>query len=174
MTDLSLRLLDPVTDLDLVHGWVTEPRAAFWGMTGNSREEVGEIYGWLQDQDHLAAYLVEAGGVPVGIFQTYDPFVDEIGQFYDRRPGDVGVHLFFADTPARAGRSHEILGFLVQWAAAQHGARRLVAEPDASNEASVARFLSFGFALGPVVQLPHKVAQFIFLEPTGDERRPTP
>jgi RimJ/RimL family protein N-acetyltransferase len=164
MTDLSLRPLDPESDLDLVHRWVTEPRARYWGMTDKSRDEVGEIYGWLQIQEHLAAYLVEVGGVPLGILQTYDPFVDEIGRYYERRPGDVGVHVFLADSPARAGRSADILRFLVDWLASQPGAQRLVAEPDASNEPSVARFRSIGFRPGPVVELPHKVAQFLFLD----------
>ncbi len=162
----TLRPLDPVSDLDLVHTWVTEPRAAYWGMTDKSREEVGEIYAWLQDQEHLSSHVIEVEGVPVGILQTYDPFVDEIGEYYDRRQGDLGVHLFLADSSRRSGHSHALLGFLLEWVIAVHGARRLVAEPDASNEASVARSLSFGFSLGPVVQLPDKLAQFVFLELT--------
>lgn len=164
MTDFSVRLLDPVGDLDLLHGWVSEPRAAFWGMTDRSRDEVGEIYAWIQGQDHLAAYLVEIAGTPVGLLQTYDPFVDEIGAFYERLPGDLGVHLFLADAGARAGRTAGLLQHLVGWLTQQYGARRLVGEPDASNRASVERFLGFGFTAGPVVQLPHKQAQFVFLE----------
>lgn len=146
MTDPTLRPLDPAADLDLVHRWVTEPRARFWGMTEASRNEVREIYSWLQEQDHLAAYLIDLDGVPVGMVQTYDPFVDEIGEYYDRRAGDLGVHLFLADSPARAG------------------VRRLVAEPDTANEPSVARFRSLGFSDGSTVQLPHKVARFLFVD----------
>ncbi|RPK37028.1 HTH-type transcriptional regulator CdhR [Streptomyces sp. ADI92-24] len=32
--------VDPAADLDLIHGWVTEERARFWGMGDASREEV--------------------------------------------------------------------------------------------------------------------------------------
>ncbi|MGL5865988.1 MAG: GNAT family N-acetyltransferase [Dermatophilaceae bacterium] len=164
MTATSLRLLDPVADLDLVHRWVTEPRAVYWGMTDKSREEVGDIYRWLQDQDHLAAYLISLEDVPVGIVQTYDPLVDEIGDHYDRRPGDLGMHLFLADSPARAGHTAAMLRFVIEWLAARPDTRRLVAEPDAANQPSIARFASLGFRPGPLVRLPHKVAQFLFLD----------
>ncbi len=165
--DLALRLLDPVADLDLVHDWVRQPRAEFWGMRDKPREEVGEIYAWLQDQDHLCAYLVLVDGTPVGIFQTYDPAVDEIGRHYERREGDLGIHLFLADTAVRSGRTAQILRFLIGWVGAGGRVRRLVAEPDAANEASLARLDRLGFTAGPVAQLPDKVAQFFFLDVDG-------
>ena len=39
-------------------------------------------------------------GTPVGIFQTYEPAADPIGEFYPVRDGDFGIHLFMA--PARS------------------------------------------------------------------------
>lgn len=164
------RRLDPDTDLDLVHGWVSEPRARFWGMLGKSRAEVEEIYRWIDEQEHLAAYLLEVDGAPIGLVQTYDPFVDEIGAFYDRRAGDVGVHLLLADTPARAGRTERELMRFLTWLAEQ-GTRRVVLEPDADNEASVRRGLALGCTRGPVVDLPHKRAQFLFLDLVGASPR---
>lgn len=74
------------------------------------------------------------------------------------------MHLFLADSPSRAGRTPQILGFLLKWVIAEHGATRLVAEPDATNDASLARAASFGFAPGPVATLPDKTAQFMFLD----------
>lgn len=166
---ITLRLLDPVGDLDDVFAWVSAPRATYWGMTGKPREEVGEIYAWLQEQEHLAAYIIEVDGAPVGILQTYDPFVDEIGDYYDRRPGDLGVHLHLADTPARKGHSTDILAFLVRWVFAQPGVDRMVAEPDTTNNKSLLAFGRAGMVAGPQVQLPHKVAQFAFLERSAYE-----
>ena len=34
--------VDPHADLDVLHGWVTEERAAYWGMTGFTRQQVLE------------------------------------------------------------------------------------------------------------------------------------
>lgn len=161
---LTVRDLKPSADLDLLCSWLQAERAGFWGMVDKPREEIEEIYTWLQEQPHLAAYIVELGGVPVALFQTWDPEIDELGSHYDRRPGDVGVHLFLADTPARKGRTEDVMGFFIENVVSEAGARRIVAEPDATNEASLARLESYGFTRGPVVQLPHKLAQYAFLD----------
>lgn len=161
---LTVRDLDPSADLDLLDGWLHEERARFWGMVEKPREEIEEIYTWLQEQPHLAAYIVEVGGEPVALFQTWDPEVDELGEFYDRRPGDIGAHLFLADTPARRGRTETVLDFFIEQVISKSSARRIVVEPDATNEASLARLDDYGFKRGPVVRLPHKVAQYAFLD----------
>ena len=94
-------------------GWLHDDRARFWGMVEKPREEIEEIYTWLQEQPHLAAYIVEIDREPVALFQTWDPEVDELGTFYERRPGDIGAHLFLADTPARQGRTETVLDFFI-------------------------------------------------------------
>ena len=82
---VTLRARGARADAPLLHAWVTQPRARFWGMASRSVEEVAAIYGWIDAQGRLTAWLVPLDGRPVGIVQTYDPFVDEIGDFYDRR-----------------------------------------------------------------------------------------
>lgn len=163
MSDIALRPVDPVADLDLLCAWVHTPRAAFWGMTDLSRDDVAEIYTYIDEQDHLTAWIIEIDGVAVGLFQTYDPWVDDIGEHYERRDGDLGVHLLLAEAPARVGRTTEIGMFLLRWVVRQHGARRLVGEPDVANTRSIERFTSLGFERGPVIAMPEKVAQFLFL-----------
>ena len=106
-----------------LHGWVTEDRAAFWGMTDCDEERVREIYEYIDEQDHLAAYLFVVDGTPVGLLQTYDPEVDEIGEWYDRRAGDVGIHLLLADEPARAGRTEEMIAAGMAFVSSQAGVR---------------------------------------------------
>ena len=147
-----------------LHGWVSQPRAEFWGMLGKPLEEVAEIYGWIDEQPHLAAYVVSVGETPVGLFQTYDPEVDEIGRFYDRRPGDLGVHLLLADAPERAGHTPQIMEVLAAHCFADPAVRRIVMEPDHRNEKSIALFESVGAELGPLVELPAKTARFAFIE----------
>ncbi len=169
-----LRPVRPDEDADLLHSWVSQERAAYWGMTDKDRDEVAWIYGYIDEQPHLAAYLAEVDGIPLALFQTYDPFVDDIGEFYDRLPGDVGVHLFLADHPARAGRTDELMAALVDFVAGLPGARRLVAEPDVRNAASVALLARVGFRLGPVVELPAKTAQFAFLDLPGADAEVVP
>jgi penicillin amidase len=166
----SLRRVDPAVDAALLHDWFTAPRATFWGMGTRSLEEVGEIYGWIDEQTHLTASLALLDDHPVGLLQTYDPFVDEIGEHYDRRPGDLGVHLFLADDGARVGHTAELTAYLIGHVFADPTVERIVLEPDADNAKSLALMLRLGCELGPVAEipapmpdLPAKRAQFAFL-----------
>ena len=135
------------------------------------------IYGWIDEQDHLTADLVLLDGrARSGSLQTYDPFVDPIGEHYDRRPGDVGVHLFLADDAARAGTTPELMTHLVAHVFADPAVQRIVLEPDVDNEKSIALLLRLGAELGPVVEippplpdLPVKTAQLAFLLPAGPD-----
>jgi penicillin amidase len=163
MSDITIRSVDPDTDADLIHHWVTQERASFWGMLDKDRDEVLEIYTYIDEQPHLSAHIVGVDGVPVALFQTYDPAVDDIGQYYDREPGDVGVHLLLADSPARAGRTRNIVDFLVNRLFEDPTNRRVVLEPDARNAKSLRLFGLAGAQAGPEVQMPHKRAQFAFL-----------
>jgi penicillin amidase len=130
-------------------------------------EEVEAIYTYIDEQPHLAAWLASVDETPVGIVQTYDPFVDEIGEFYDRRPGDLGIHLFLADTPARKGHTEAILTTVVRTLLTDPETLRIVLEPDTDNESSIERLTRLGATLGPVVEMPGKTAQFAFLDETS-------
>jgi penicillin amidase len=171
-----LRPVDPGADAELTHGWVSAPRAVFWGMTDRSVEEVAWVYGYIGDQPHLAAYLVLIGAHPIGLVQTYDPEVDEVGRHYDRRPGDLGLHPLLADDPARAGHTDRILGLLADWVFQDRAVHRIVLEPDVRNTRSLARFERAVAALGPRTMvtglpgLPDKEAQFAFITRPGPGR----
>ena len=163
-----VRPVDPATDAALLTDWVTAERAAFWGMAELGRADVEEIYTWIDEQEHLAAYLLVLDDAPVGLLQTYDPQVDEIGGFYDRREGDVGIHLLLADDERRSGRTPEVLAAGLDFVAHLPGCRRLVFEPDARNSASIALMERLGAERGPLVDLrtsiSEKPAQFFFLD----------
>lgn len=161
---VTFRPVVPASDAALLHDWVTQPRATFWGMLARDLEEVEAIYTYIDEQPHLTASLACVDETPVGIVQTYDPFVDEIGEFYDRRAGDVGMHLFLADHPARAGHTETIVITAMERLLAAPGARRIVLEPDADNAASLALFTRLGGELGPVVEMSAKTAQFVFVD----------
>ena len=165
---VTIRPVVPEHDATLLMRWVTAERAAFWGMTGLDLEQVRTIYRHIDEQPHLAAYLLFLDADPIGLFQTYDPAVDEIGEWYDRRPGDVGAHLLLADDERRAGHTGEVLAAGLRFVAALPGCRRIVFEPDARNAASIAVMERLGCERGPLVELrtsiAEKPAQFFFLD----------
>ncbi|GAA3635633.1 GNAT family N-acetyltransferase [Streptomyces chitinivorans] len=159
--------VDPARDIDLLHDWVTRERARFWGMLDHTREQVLEIYEYLDSLSTHHAYLIHLDDRPVALFQTYKPDADPVGEYYEVRPGDFGIHLMVgpADGGARTGFTGTLLTvFLAHLLAEDPGRRRIVAEPDARNEKAVSRLLRTGFVLGPEIELPHKRARLVFLD----------
>ncbi|MCL7426342.1 GNAT family N-acetyltransferase [Streptomyces sp. YS415] len=154
---VSVLRLDPQTDAEVVHSWVSEERAAFWGMNGLSRDQVTEIYAHLDTLDTHHAYLVRRDGVPVALLQTYEPEADRVSECYDVEPGDIGVHLLLAPADEESGRSGWTSGLLkaiTSYALIGLDRRRIVIDPDVANEKAVARFVRQGFEAGPLVTLP--------------------
>lgn len=167
---LTLAPVDPMSDLDLLVDWLTAERAVFWGMTGYTREEIAEVYAWLDEQTTHHAYLVREQDVPVALLQSYRPEADVIGEHYERRPGDLGMHLFLGPGERRAGLGGEVIVSFCRFLFADPAVKRLVVEPDIRNERAIRRLVRTGCELGevaevpgPLPELPGKTAQFAFL-----------
>ncbi len=161
---LRLDPLDPVSEAGLVHGWVVQDRARFWMMQDHTEDEVREIYSWIDEQPTHHAWLARLDGEPVSLFQDYQPPAEEVGEHYDVRPGDLGLHFMMA--PARVevpGFTGHLMWFLLDFAFTDPAVHRIVVEPDVRNEKSVALLARLGMELGPVVQLSTKPAQLAFL-----------
>ncbi|WP_432156480.1 MULTISPECIES: GNAT family N-acetyltransferase [unclassified Streptomyces] len=152
-----LRPLDAEGDAATVHAWVSEERAAFWGMTGMTRDQVAQTYAHMATLDTHHAFLAELDGGPVALFQTYEPSADRVGECYDVAPGDIGAHVLLAPADgggARPGWSTALLGVLARYVLVGMDRRRIVVDPDVRNGKAVARFRRMGFDTGPVVTLP--------------------
>ncbi|MGA3540344.1 GNAT family N-acetyltransferase [Micromonosporaceae bacterium DT194] len=169
---IRLRPVDPAGDADLLHGWVTQERARFWGMADASRERVREIYAHLDSLPTHHAYLMLRDDAPVALFQTYEPEHDPIGEYYDVQPGDFGIHLLIGPPagPPAPGFTGTLLAEFLTFVLADPARRRIVAEPDARNDRVLARLRRAGFVPGPRVELPHKPAQLLFLDRTAHRR----
>ncbi|MFD0268912.1 GNAT family N-acetyltransferase [Streptomyces sp. NPDC127106] len=148
--------VDPAVDAALIHSWVSQERARFWGMTEAGPDLVREIYEDVDRRTTHHAYIARRDGVPVALFQSYDCAADRVCECYEVQPGDTGVHMLLA--PARAGAEHgfsgRLIGAFLDFLHAEGGARRIVAEPDARNAKAIARLERSGFVLGPEVELP--------------------
>jgi penicillin amidase len=157
--------VDPERDAGLIHSWVTQERARFWGMLGHSRADVAEIYAFLDSLPTHHAFLVHLDGRPVALFQTYDPAADPVGECYDVEPGDVGIHLLVgpAGDGPRPGFTGTLLEVLLDRVRSAPGVRRVVVDPDARNAKGIARFVRSGFVPSHEVDKPEKRALLAFL-----------
>jgi len=174
---VTIRPLDAKADAGLVHGWVREERAAFWGMNGLTQDQVADIYAHMDTLDTHHAYLLEKDGEPAGLLQTYEPEADRVSECYAVEPGDIGVHLLLgpADPTGgpRPGWSSALLGAVASYVLIGLDRQRVVVDPDVRNDKAIARFLRMGFVAGervvlpeidlPDVYLPEKHAQLAFL-----------
>ncbi|GGN67064.1 acetyltransferase [Streptomyces albiflavescens] len=149
--------LDPHADLDVVHSWVAQERAEFWGMNGLTKQQVLETYRHLDSLDTHHAFLAVKDGEPVALFQTYEPEADRVSECYDVEPGDIGVHLLIGppgQAGARPGFSSSLLVAFTSYVLVGLDRERVVVDPDERNRKAIARFERQGFDLGPAVVLP--------------------
>ncbi|XUL89630.1 GNAT family N-acetyltransferase [Streptomyces galilaeus] len=158
--------LDPAADAEVVHRWVSEERAAFWGMNGLTQAQVTEIYAHMETLDTHHAHLVLRDTEPVALLQTYEPAADRVGDCYAVEPGDIGIHLLLAPAGpdgARTGWSAALMDVLAAYVLLGPDRRRIVVDPDVRNEKAIARFLRQGFVAGPKVVLPEIDIPDVFL-----------
>ncbi|MGW3438414.1 GNAT family N-acetyltransferase [Streptomyces bacillaris] len=156
----------PAADEELLHGWVTQERARFWGMADHTAEQVREIYEFVDSLPTHHAYLALRDGVPAALFQTYEPDADPVGECYDVRPGDFGIHLLIAPAEGEGavkGYTDFLLTAFIGYVFSDPARRRVVVEPDARNEKALARMVRVGFELGPEIRKPEKTARLAFL-----------
>ncbi|MGW0771693.1 GNAT family N-acetyltransferase [Streptomyces sp. NPDC002676] len=173
---VRIRPLDPAADAPVVHAWVSEERAAFWGMNGLTEAQVAEIYAHMATLDTHHAHLVTKDGEPAALLQTYEPAADRVSECYEARPGDIGIHLLLApagpDGP-RPGWTSALMTAITRYALLTLDRRRIVIDPDVRNAKAIALFERQGFERGPEavlpeidlpdVYLPQKRAQLAFL-----------
>ncbi len=158
--------VDPAADEELLHGWVTQERARFWGMADHTAEQVREIYEFVDSLPTHHAYLALRDGVPAALFQTYEPDADPVGECYDVRPGDFGIHLLIAPAEGEGavkGYTDSLLTAFIGYVFSDPAHLRVVVEPDARNEKALARMVRVGFELGPEIRKPEKTARLAFL-----------
>ncbi|MET9464942.1 GNAT family N-acetyltransferase [Streptomyces sp. NPDC006544] len=159
----SVRPLDPFADAELLHGWVTHPKAAFWMMQEASLPDVEREYVRIAAHAHHDAFMGLHEGRPAFLMERYDPSELELVGLYDARPGDVGMHFLVApsDTPLH-GFTRAVITTVMAALFADPATRRVVVEPDVHNKAVHALNEAVGFVPDGPVTKPEKEALLSF------------
>ncbi|WP_262852508.1 GNAT family N-acetyltransferase [Mumia quercus] len=169
---VTVRVLDPDGDLDLLHRWVTADRARFWGLQDLDAQELRDLYAYVDGLTTHHAYLVCRDGDPFALIQTYVPEHDPVGEYYDPEPGDVGLHLFLGEhVGTREQQWAVMLQTFVGFVLGPASTRRIVVEPDVRNVRVLRVLERLGFTGGAQVSLPGKTARLAFLERTRADHR---
>ncbi|MGW1884365.1 GNAT family N-acetyltransferase [Streptomyces sp. NPDC001970] len=151
------------SDAELLHGWVTHPKAAFWMMQDAKLHDVEREYMAIAAAEHHHAFLGLHDGEPAFLMERYDPSKVELVGLYEPLPGDVGMHFLVAptDTPVH-GFTRAVIIAVMRELFADPATRRVVVEPDVSNKAVHALNESVGFVPEREIQKPEKKALLSF------------
>ncbi|MCF1595916.1 GNAT family N-acetyltransferase [Streptomyces muensis] len=160
----TFRPLDPLKDAELLHAWVTHPKAAFWMMQDASLVDVERAYMEIAADEHHHALLgLDEDGVPAFLMEKYDPVHRELAGLYEPLPGDVGMHFLTppTDRPVR-GFTRSVITAVMAHLFEDPDVRRVVVEPDVSNKAVHALNEAVGFVPEREIQKPEKKALLSF------------
>ncbi|MFF3858441.1 GNAT family N-acetyltransferase [Streptomyces sp. NPDC002209] len=159
----SVRPLDPFADAELLHGWITHPKASFWMMQDASLPDVEREYMRIAAHAHHQAFIGLHEGRPAFLMETYDPGELELVGLYDALPGDVGMHFLVApsDTPLH-GFTRAVITTVMAAVFADPATERVVVEPDVANTAVHALNEAVGFVPERQVTKPEKEALLSF------------
>lgn len=154
-----VRLADS-RDVTLVHRWMNSAHvAAGWKQDWSLARWHAELAAQLGG-DHSLPCVVGLDGREIGYVELYRVIRDTLAGCYPHHPRDLGVHVAIGE-PDAVGRG---LGSSLLRAvsdglfAADPHCRRVVAEPDVHNGASIGAFRSAGFVRDREVGLPGKNA----------------
>ncbi|MCE3029838.1 MULTISPECIES: GNAT family N-acetyltransferase [Streptomyces] len=165
MTDLtfSFRPVDPLRDAELLHSWITHPKAAFWLMQDARLEDIERAYMEIAADEHQQALLGLRDGVPAFLVERYDPVHRELVGLYEPRPGDVGMHFLTpaTDTPEH-GFTKAVITAVMAHLFEDPAVERVVVEPDVRNKAVHALNAAVGFVAEREIQKPEKEALLSF------------
>ncbi|TLM87991.1 GNAT family N-acetyltransferase [Pseudarthrobacter sp. NamE5] len=164
----TFRCLDPVADAALLHGWVTQPYASFWGMLGGGVDDVMAEYAKIQASGHHHALLGLDGGVPAFLMEEYLPGSSPLAAVYPVQPGDRGMHLLVAPPSSgpEPGYTAAVMDAVLARLFTEPGVQRIVVEPDARNTKIHVLNQRFGFRPAGIVTLPDKEALLSFCSRT--------
>ncbi|MEU0670064.1 GNAT family N-acetyltransferase [Streptomyces lavendulocolor] len=159
----TFRPLDPLDDGELIHSWVTHPKAAFWLMQNHTVADVQREYMAIAANEHHDAFIGLHDGEPAFLMERYDPSKVELVGLYGARPGDVGMHFLVAptDTPVH-GFTRAVITAVMRELFRDPATERVVVEPDVRNEAVHALNAAVGFSIAEKIAKPEKDAYLSF------------
>jgi acetyl CoA:N6-hydroxylysine acetyl transferase len=173
----TLRPLDPVADVEMLHGWMNDPAVArFWELDG----PVHRLVAHLDEQftgTHSRPYVGLVDGEPMSYWELYRAQDDRLAAYYDARPADSGLHLLLGPARFRGlGLGRHLIEAVSRWQLDAPETSRVVAEPDVRNTASLRAFEQAGFRRTHDIDLPEKRAALMVRdsEPTAPPAPPAP
>lgn len=159
----AVRAMDPLTDAELLHSWVTHPKSAFYLLQEATLPEVEREFMGIASAEHHDAFIGLHEGRPAFLMERYDPAHVELDGLYAHQPGDVGMHFLCAPTNRPLhGFSLAVITTVMEMLFADERTERVVVEPDVRNTAVHALNEAVGFEIARTLDKPEKQAYLSF------------
>ena len=143
----------------ILHQWVTQPYAKYWGMQDNSLQQVTQAYGEMIETGHTQIFMGYLNGEAAFLLEAYQPEHEDISQYMSLEYGDMGMHILMAPViKPVAGFSYGVFQCIMHFIFEELKAKRIVVEPDHENEKIHRLNKQLGFFHHDKVTLPHKQA----------------
>ncbi len=156
----GFRRLDPIADLELVHGWMHQPHVVpFWRLDV-PREQLSAYLDGVAGDAHVEPLIGAVEGVPVSYWEVYRAAEDPLAEYYAAEEHDQGVHLLIGPLGLTGqGLGRRLLDAVVGWQLDREPrTRQVVAEPDVRNRRMIHVFERCGFVREGELELPDKRA----------------
>ncbi|WP_416776237.1 GNAT family N-acetyltransferase [Xenorhabdus budapestensis] len=159
----SLRPLDIDEDIAVITDWVNRDYACYWGMQDHTEQQVRDFYQDLIENQPDSVFIGIYQEQPVFLLECYWAQKDQIGQYYDALPDDMGMHILVAPSDKKIKQfTWGIFQTIIAFIFSNSAVNRIVVEPDIRNEKIHRLNLRAGFVYHKTVQLPHKTAGLAF------------
>ncbi|MFC7772610.1 GNAT family N-acetyltransferase [Flavobacterium sp. GCM10027622] len=158
---IEFRPLQLETDAITIHDWVNRDYAKYWGLLGKNLEEIKKEYKVIQQ--HSEVFIGLVNGTISFMLERYDPRKDSIGNYYQVKEYDCGIHVIVA--PAEIPKKNftwHIFSSIMKFIFNDLTVQRIVVEPDIRNQKMFDICHRVGFVEDQIIKLPHKTAKLAF------------
>ena len=153
-------------DLPLIQSWMNDPDVArYWELEGPPERTTEHVRTQIESP-HTQPLLARLSGRAIGYWEMYQAADDPLAAYYASEPDDLGVHLLIGESDCRGIGLGGVLLRALADAVQREKPRRVVAEPDERNIASVRAFTAAGFTAAATLDLPEKRATLMIREVT--------
>jgi RimJ/RimL family protein N-acetyltransferase len=156
-----------LTDLRLLHEWLTRPHVVEWWTPAPSLEQVEEEFGPLTSESSTTRpYLVLFDGIPGGFIQSYVAMGSGDGWWEDEQdPGVRGIDQFLAEAEQLGlGLGTAMVRAFVEYLFADSAVSCIQTDPSPENGRAIRCYEKAGFRATRVVDTPDGPALLMVCE----------
>ncbi|XVH31700.1 GNAT family N-acetyltransferase [Haloferacaceae archaeon DSL9] len=143
---ISFRPATMGADLRRLHRWLNGEHVLPYWQLNLPLPRFRERFAAKLGDDHLTPYVGFLDHVPMSYWERYWVAADPLADHYDCDPADQGIHLLIGPTEYLGrGYAAPLLRSMTELAFRHPETDRVVAEPDARNEAAIRAFERCGY-----------------------------